>query len=371
MSEIKIASMIAQKRREKGITQEELAEYMGVSKAAVSKWEKEQSYPDITLLPHLATYFNLSIDELLDYSPQLTRENTQKLYRKLAADFMEKSFDDVLTECRAVTKKYYSCFPLLYQMAALLVNHQCLAGSQERQDEVLGEAVALCQRVISESRDALLSKDALYLLCHACLALRRPQDVLAMMGESLRMSAFKEDCLISQAFQLAGNPAKAKEILQCGIYQYLMSLTEALLSYAALSEDAEAEPAYLRAMEIIRLFTVGKLDPNLTLHAYVIGANFYCKTGHPDKALELLEQFADVCLHAFFPYKLRGDGFFTAIGPWLDSGDICFSLPSDEKLIRQSMLQGVSMYPSFAALADEPRYKRVVEKLTEFVGAEL
>ena len=74
MKEINIAKMLVRKRREKGITQEELAAYIGVSKASVSKWETGQSYPDITFLPQLAAYFNISIDELMSYAPQLTKE---------------------------------------------------------------------------------------------------------------------------------------------------------------------------------------------------------------------------------------------------------------------------------------------------------
>lgn len=54
-----------QKRKEKGITHEKLAEYIGVSKASVSKWESGQSYPGILLLLELATFFNISVDELL------------------------------------------------------------------------------------------------------------------------------------------------------------------------------------------------------------------------------------------------------------------------------------------------------------------
>jgi len=56
MREINIAEVLARKRKEKGMTQEELSNFIGVSKASVSKWETGQSYPDITLLPLLATY---------------------------------------------------------------------------------------------------------------------------------------------------------------------------------------------------------------------------------------------------------------------------------------------------------------------------
>ncbi len=63
MKELNIARQIIRKRRERGITQAALAAHMGVSKASVSKWETGQSYPDITLLPGLASYFNMSIDD--------------------------------------------------------------------------------------------------------------------------------------------------------------------------------------------------------------------------------------------------------------------------------------------------------------------
>ena len=77
MKEINIAKVLVKKRKEKGITQDELANYIGVSKASVSKWETEQSYPDVTFLPQLAAYFNISIDELMDYKPQMAKEEVR------------------------------------------------------------------------------------------------------------------------------------------------------------------------------------------------------------------------------------------------------------------------------------------------------
>ena len=60
-----LGSRITELRRAKGITQDQLAEHMGVSSQAVSKWENDLSCPDITLLPRLADYFGISIDKLL------------------------------------------------------------------------------------------------------------------------------------------------------------------------------------------------------------------------------------------------------------------------------------------------------------------
>lgn len=57
MKEINLGHILIENRHKRGITQDELASYIGVSKAAVSKWETGTTYPDITLLPQLATYF--------------------------------------------------------------------------------------------------------------------------------------------------------------------------------------------------------------------------------------------------------------------------------------------------------------------------
>ena len=58
-------SMIAMLRKEKGLTQLELAEQMGVTDKAVSKWERDLSFPDVSALPRLAAIFDMSVDELL------------------------------------------------------------------------------------------------------------------------------------------------------------------------------------------------------------------------------------------------------------------------------------------------------------------
>lgn len=60
-----IGNRISQLRREKGITQEEMAEKLGVTPQAVSKWENDISYPDILLLPKIAKMFDVTVDELL------------------------------------------------------------------------------------------------------------------------------------------------------------------------------------------------------------------------------------------------------------------------------------------------------------------
>lgn len=67
MTEIRINENIAFLRKQKGMTQESLANALGVTNQAVSKWESNQCCPDIQLLPEIAKLFNVSVDELMGY----------------------------------------------------------------------------------------------------------------------------------------------------------------------------------------------------------------------------------------------------------------------------------------------------------------
>ena len=60
-----IGSVIKSKRREKDLTQEQLAEYLNVSVSAVSQWESGKTVPDVSLIITLANFFDVTTDELL------------------------------------------------------------------------------------------------------------------------------------------------------------------------------------------------------------------------------------------------------------------------------------------------------------------
>ncbi len=86
---------ISELRREKGLKQDEVAERLGVSAQAVSKWENDVSCPDILMLPKLANLFDISVDELLSdgkkapetkYCPPEVRKNFDELVFHVRVD---------------------------------------------------------------------------------------------------------------------------------------------------------------------------------------------------------------------------------------------------------------------------------------------
>lgn len=82
MSNTTLGQKIGSLRREKNLTQEELAEKLGVSPQAVSKWENDVSCPDIMLLPKLAQLFNVTTDNLLGCEPEIPVQLVPKEERK-------------------------------------------------------------------------------------------------------------------------------------------------------------------------------------------------------------------------------------------------------------------------------------------------
>lgn len=72
-------TMIATLRKEKKLTQLEVAEMMGVTDKAVSKWERDLSFPDINTLPKLAELFDVTVDELMQVKVDTKKEENTKI----------------------------------------------------------------------------------------------------------------------------------------------------------------------------------------------------------------------------------------------------------------------------------------------------
>ena len=364
MKEINIARTIIKKRKEKGLTQDELANYIGVSKAAVSKWEIGQSYPDITLLPQLATFFNISIDELMGYEPQMCKEDIHKLYLRLSCDFAVKPFGEVMEECRKITKKYYSCFTLLFQIGALIVNNSMESGDQDRCVTAIEEAKALFIRVKNESEDPELCRLALNMEAFCALSLGKAEEVIELL-EGTSNKIISSETLLAPAYQMIGEQRRAKSVLQIGIYQHMVSLIDALSNYLSLcvDETKQFEETYRRALVVMEAFDLKNFHPALLVKFCIISAQGYTMAGNIDKALEILEKYAELVTGDIYPLKLKGDDYFNLLEEWIEMLDLGDSLPRNDKIICQSMVDGVVRNPAFTALSDEPQFQRIVERL--------
>ena len=363
--EIRIGHILTKQRHKRGITQEELAACMGVSKASVSKWETSNSYPDITMLPQLAAFFDISIDELMGYEPQMTRENIRRLYRQLSLDFANKPFDEVMTNCRAIVKKYFSCAPLLFQIGSLYVNHCMFAGSQDQTSAILEEARLLFARIKEESDDMELVSQSIHMEALCLLQLGQPQEALDLLSPYERIRIASEP-LAAAAWQMLGNQKEAKSILQAGIYQELLSLINLMVSYTQLcTDDAEVyKESQARTQAVCDTFHLESLHPGILMSVCISSARGYMKLGDKEQALCILETYANLAVSRQYPLHLHGDSYFSLLDHWLEQNLILGSdLPREETVIQASMEEAVTSLPEFASLSDDARFQMIVRRL--------
>lgn len=91
---IVLGANILRYRKNSGLSQEELAQKLGVTFQAVSKWENAKAAPDITFLPIMADVFECSIDDLFSYMPKTKREELNVLPGDSVPEVMKKYMGD-------------------------------------------------------------------------------------------------------------------------------------------------------------------------------------------------------------------------------------------------------------------------------------
>lgn len=365
MKEINLGQVLIENRRQRQITQEELANHIGVSTAAVSKWETGSTYPDILMLPKLASYFDISIDELMGYEPQLNQAEIQKWYRHFSEEFASLPFDEAMQHSREMVKQYYSCYPFLLQIASLWVNYSMLAGSREKSEKVIEEALELFRRVKKGIDNPVRGKIALQMEACCLLALNRPQDVLRLLENEPSIACTSEP-LLACAHQMTGNIPDAKRVLQIGIYQQTVSLMNLLSSYMSLCKDdpASFEETCLRSKSVADVFRLKELHPGILFSCYLSMAEGWAAFGETEKALEVLEQYAALASSHIYPMHLHGDSYFNLLDDWFSSTlDFGIYPPRSDSVIRQSIIQALTDNPAFASLAGHPRFRKIMEQI--------
>lgn len=365
MKEMNLGRILIENRHKRGITQEELATHIGVSKGAVSKWETNSSLPDISLLPQLASHFDITIDELIGYEPQMEKEEIKKLYLRLSKDFSVLPFDDVLAECLETAKKYYSCYPLLFQLGTLLINHAAQASNSEQVTQIMEKALEWCHRVRTEADEPNLQKEALLMESFCLLQLQRPAEAIDIL-EPVEMQAGSPEPLLASAYRMTGNDQEAKKILQAGIYKEIMVLLDLFPSYLnlCLNDTEQFAEACERFYRIADIFQMKTLHPSILFGVYITIAQDWMALGNTEQALDVLMQYTELAVSDIYPLHLHGDKFFNLLDEWLEGELVLGSFPPrDETLIRHSITQALSENPAFLPLANNPRFQAMVDRL--------
>lgn len=123
----KIGETIKELRKANGISQEALANILGVTFQAVSKWETNVTTPDVSLIPAIASYFGVSIDELFDYNVLENEKKIDDICRQAA----QCRFDDPL-RAEAILRDGLKQFPANEKILTVLVYVLCSIPGRDR-----------------------------------------------------------------------------------------------------------------------------------------------------------------------------------------------------------------------------------------------
>lgn len=120
-----IGYKIRELRQREEMTQEELAGILNVSIQAVSRWENNQTFPDITLLPVLANIFNITVDELLDVDVYKKEEEINKILKEDDRLANIGDSEERIKNLKDALKKYPNSFKLMENLVHAMYGHYC------------------------------------------------------------------------------------------------------------------------------------------------------------------------------------------------------------------------------------------------------
>jgi|GEM_PF-1005097 Predicted transcriptional regulators len=155
-----IGSQIKKLRRERNITQEQLAEYLNISVPAISQWESGKTAPDISQLPLLANIFKVSSDIILGIDVDMKENKIEEIYNSALND----SFAGYRERAVETLKKGLAEYPDSFKLKNTVVNgfHEAYGWDDEL---TLNEIIFLCRQVIDGRTDNEVKMDDIWLAC--------------------------------------------------------------------------------------------------------------------------------------------------------------------------------------------------------------
>ena len=219
-------------RQNAGVTQDRLAEYLGITSQAVSRWESGTCYPDLEFLPGIASYFHTTVDALLgcDRTEQEQNDAILAMSALLSAGTREDAVQ--------FAHEKLALYPGNHALAVMLASAMLLYGSTEpHAAERYREGESLCRRVLRDNQDVTVAGDLLRLtakntLSHLLLRQDKREDAIRFAIELPSFTSGQEFLLIRLQ-----PPAEKSAYLASVLPDYLKMLTGGLIDPLTAPEE--------------------------------------------------------------------------------------------------------------------------------------
>lgn len=224
---------IREKRKELGLTQEQIAEYLGVSTPAVSKWESGVSYPDITLLPALARVLKTEPNVLLCFREEPSEQEIQKFCSTISEILKEEGKEKGLSKAVAFmeqkVREYPYCVSMLHTFALVLEGTLIMSTLSAEERFPYEDKILSWHRRVVEGTDEKLKISSAFMLASRYMTQKeydKAQEMIDLLPEYnvLDKKVTQADLYLSKKEQLP----EAEKLLQRKLFTTVMDLNGTL-----------------------------------------------------------------------------------------------------------------------------------------------
>lgn len=352
--ELKIGSKIAELRKAKGMTQEQLALALGISAPAVSKWETDNSYPDSTLLCPLARALDTNVDTLLEYDEVMTEEKVKAYTNEIIK--IERNGDVLLAneKLQKLLCQYPNSVSMKFHAVTLITSFQVMHPecAETQRNEWEKQKKKLLEEIYESKNPAYMNNaiSALAVLAIQNNELDRAETLLKQLPENIGDITH----FWVQIYLRRGNNDKALELLQ----KRMFSLANQILMYLSLMIE-KVQTDDNKALELCRIYK--KIEETFEMKgksSELVYALVYNRAGYEDKATDSIIRYLESCItdETVIP------------NPILFSPTIKFKQDNSSKKMRKEMiLRGLSEDETFSKICENEDVKRLIEKLSSEV----
>lgn len=259
-----IDTVIRRRRTELGLTQEQVAQRLGVTAPAVNKWERGVTCPDIALLPPLARLLETDVNTLLCFREDLTDQEIVQFQAAAAEIVRRDGFSAGFRLAMGKLKEYPACDRLTYSMAAFLEGALMLSGLDGEEREAAQKQITELYERSAESQDAAIRDGAVFMLASKSIQREDWDRAEALLDRLPERSALDKRQLKANLLIQQGRLAEAVELLETRCLSQAGELQTALmglLSAVQKEEMAAAEEiaaVYCGVADLLGLWPFGK-----------------------------------------------------------------------------------------------------------------
>ena len=364
---VKIGAIIKKLRAENNITQDTLATAIGVTPQAISRWESENGYPDIELLPTLADFFSVSIDELLGYKLSEREQELANIKKEMERLSEVGSIEERVAYARNAFAHYPNDYEIRDHLAACLY----FVWDETHDETLFKEIESLLSSVANGCNDENIRYDAINTLIALYGKVKQPEKAKEWVNRLTPMKYRREKALSDGI-----GDGKTKFYIQDEIDKLVSGLGSAIQTLA-LSEDLPNDSStWNDKIEMFRvsnqLFHIIYGDDLMYHHSqlsfnYLIISTYQMSLGKTEDAMESLEKMCDHAIAYDISYqKDRGRNFTsflvdTQIYPEKNK-DFHELTEHTQCYYRLDRLQ----HGRYDSIRQDPRFVSIVERLNRY-----